>query len=239
MSTIALDNVLQHLTGVRANGKGYKALCPAHDDRQPSLSVDLGKDNCVLLHCHAGCATTDVAMAAGLTMADLFERRRDSNGKGRLVESYAYTDEEADLLYWVHRYANPKDFRQQAANGAWSMEGVRRVLYHLPEAMRAKVDGRVIFVVEGEKDADAINAVGMRTGIGTCGPGGAGKWRSEFTEMLVDAKRVAVVADDDEPGRRHAATGGQLPGGPGGRPPGPLAPGGQRRVRSPRRSPPS
>jgi hypothetical protein len=38
------------------------AKCPAHDDRNPSLSIGevAGK---VLLHCHAGCAQRDVIEA--------------------------------------------------------------------------------------------------------------------------------------------------------------------------------
>ena len=36
-------------------GGGYQSLCPAHDDNKPSLSINEGTDERVLLHCHAGC----------------------------------------------------------------------------------------------------------------------------------------------------------------------------------------
>jgi DNA primase len=35
------------------------------------------------------------------------------------------------------------------------------VLYHLPEVLEAKKQKRVIFLVEGEKDADNLRALGF------------------------------------------------------------------------------
>jgi Protein of unknown function (DUF3987) len=53
-------------------GPGYVALCPAHEDHEPSLSIDEGVDGRALLRCHAGCSTENVIAASGLTMRDLF-----------------------------------------------------------------------------------------------------------------------------------------------------------------------
>jgi len=55
----------------RQCGKGWTARCPAHDDRNPSLSVDAGSGGRVLLHCHAGCSTENIVRALGLEMRDL------------------------------------------------------------------------------------------------------------------------------------------------------------------------
>jgi len=46
--------------------------CPAHDDRDPSLSIAFLPDGRVLVHCHAGCEAASVVAAAGLTMESLF-----------------------------------------------------------------------------------------------------------------------------------------------------------------------
>lgn len=50
------------LGGHRA-GATWMARCPAHDDRNPSLSISEGLDHMVLLYCHAGCDQRDVIAA--------------------------------------------------------------------------------------------------------------------------------------------------------------------------------
>src|SRR6516165_6312567 len=49
--------------GVHKIGTGWVAQCPLHDDQKPSLSISSGKDNKVLVHCHAGCNQRDVFLA--------------------------------------------------------------------------------------------------------------------------------------------------------------------------------
>ncbi|MDP9350275.1 MAG: hypothetical protein M3P51_01850, partial [Chloroflexota bacterium] len=75
MTSKTLQNVLGLLEGVKPNGKGYQALCPAHDDHNPSLSVAEGDDGRVLLKCFAGCSVEEIVAAVGLETRDLFERR--------------------------------------------------------------------------------------------------------------------------------------------------------------------
>ena len=71
-----LGCVLSRLEGVRRCGDGYLALCPAHDDRQPSLSIREGKGGRVLVKCWAGCETQHVISTLGLRWADLFPPRQ-------------------------------------------------------------------------------------------------------------------------------------------------------------------
>jgi hypothetical protein len=66
-----VENLVQRLNAKRS-GKGWKARCPAHNDRTPSLSIDEGEDGCALIHCHAGCDTDDVLAALGMSRRDLF-----------------------------------------------------------------------------------------------------------------------------------------------------------------------
>lgn len=66
-----VQKVLAGLARVGRSGNGWSACCPAHDDRNPSLSISEGDDGRVLLYCHAGCAVADVVGALGLEMADL------------------------------------------------------------------------------------------------------------------------------------------------------------------------
>lgn len=68
-----LEKVLDRLDKVKSAGSGkWKACCPAHDDKNPSLSIGEASDGRVLIHCWAGCETRDVMAAIGLEMRDLF-----------------------------------------------------------------------------------------------------------------------------------------------------------------------
>ncbi|MDA1044828.1 MAG: DUF3987 domain-containing protein, partial [Verrucomicrobia bacterium] len=121
-----------------------------------------------------------------------------------ITAEYNYSDETGALLFQTVRM-EPKSFRQRHRNGGtdwtWNLEGVRRVPYRLPELLEGVKAGRVIFIVEGEKDADRLTAEGM---VATCNPMGAGKWDDSYSALMRGAKRVIVVPDNDQPGRDHA-----------------------------------
>lgn len=194
----------------RRSGSGWQGRCPAHEDRVASLSIGVGRDGRILLNCMAGCATRDILHALGIGWADLFEAElpttspfkpspREPGGAqiiplGREVTSYVYTDEWSRKLFEVVRF-EPKTFRQRKPDGSWGLKGVRRVLYRLPRVLEKVACGETVWIVEGEKDADAIG--------GTTAPMGAGKWRSEYNEPLHHA-HVAIIADRDWPGRVSA-----------------------------------
>jgi hypothetical protein len=67
-----IERVLARLSEVAEQGDGWTALCPAHADQNPSLSIAEGEDGRVLLYCHAGCDVEDIAIAINITMAELF-----------------------------------------------------------------------------------------------------------------------------------------------------------------------
>lgn len=193
--------VLAKLEGVRKTSNGWEALCPVHDDRRASLSVAVGDDERALLDCKVGCAAESVVEAIGLTMQDLFAPRNGS-GRGRIVETYAYIDEHHETLYEVVRYEH-KDFLQRRPDGnggwIWKLGDARRVLYRLPDVTEAVKKGDPVFVVEGEKDVHSLETLGL---VATTNPGGASKWRPEYSESLRGA-RVVIIPDNDEPGRKH------------------------------------
>jgi putative DNA primase/helicase len=163
-----LDRVLSRLQGVRRAGNGWSALCPAHDDQHNSLSVSEGRGGQVLLHCHAGCGIQAIVRAMGLELRDLFppkpERKPKPEPERKIVAVYPYVDESGKVLFEVVRY-EPKAFAQRQPDGnggwVWNLNGVRRVLYKLPDVLRAVQSGETIFIVEGEKDADALCGLGL------------------------------------------------------------------------------
>jgi len=192
-----IERVLDRLDGVRKNGSGFVARCPGHDDNEPSLSVKEGGDGRVLVNCFAGCAAEEVVGAMGLSMPDLFEsaHRNGSNGR-QIAAAYDYTDEAGNLLFQAVRF-EPKDFRQRRPDGnggwTWNLKGMEPVLYRLPEVLRSVEAGKAVFLVEGEKDADRLAALGFAA---TTSPMGAGKWRNSYAETLAGSK-VVIIPDNE------------------------------------------
>ena len=198
-----VDAIIFSGCNARGAGSGHMAQCPAHDDRKESLSISEGESGQALLHCHAGCAVSDIVAAIGLEMSDLFVSRPK-----RMVDVvYRYEYEDGEHAFDVVRLV-PKGFlqRQPGAgdNDKWSTAGIRKVPYRLPSIIEASKRGETIWIVEGEKDVHAIERAG---GIATCNPGGALKWKKEFGEFLSGAARCIVIADKDQgsdTGARHA-----------------------------------
>jgi 5S rRNA maturation endonuclease (ribonuclease M5) len=194
----------------RQHGEQWQACCPAHDDHTPSLSITPAADK-VLVYCHAQCSLDTILAALGLTRRDLFvhgSAHHDSaprNGHRRIVTTYNYVDAHGVLVHQTVRLT-PKAFRQRCPDPKnpggwiWNLEGVEPVLYHLPQVRAAVQHGEPIYVVEGEKDAEALHALGLTA---TCNAMGAGKWRSSYSAALRDAS-VVVLPDNDPPGYQHA-----------------------------------
>lgn len=120
--------------------------------------------------------------------------------RGKFVIVYDYHDERRELLFQVVRYDQPKGFSQRKPlpGGKWDykLNGVRRVLYRLPELLASDPD-EIVFLCEGEKDCDRVRTYGL---IATTVPGGAGKWRKEYAEFLC-GRNVCIPPDNDEAGR--------------------------------------
>src|SRR5262245_22831235 len=124
-----LHLVLSRLPSAREHGKGWQAKCPSHDDQHASLSIGTGTDGRVLLRCHAGCDTSTVVAALGLTMHALFPETRQADEPETVFD---YRDESNVLLFQVVRFSG-KRFRQRRPNGTggyeWNLNGCRRVLF--------------------------------------------------------------------------------------------------------------
>ena len=94
-----LLDALQRL-GLRTKRVGrnkWKAQCPGHHDKNPSLSVTEDTDGKLLLHCHAGCCTEDILRKLGLEWTDLYP-----DAPHRKAESLRWkppSDDTADKAY--------------------------------------------------------------------------------------------------------------------------------------------
>ena len=59
----------------RTGQESYVACCPAHADKNPSMTITEKDDGRVLLHCFAGCSVEEILGSVGLTFDDLFPER--------------------------------------------------------------------------------------------------------------------------------------------------------------------
>jgi len=73
----SIEEFLSRLEGVKkVSNESWMALCPAHDDKNPSLSIQLADDR-ILIHCFAGCSPQTIVRALGLEMKDLFLKEEE------------------------------------------------------------------------------------------------------------------------------------------------------------------
>lgn len=198
--------ILSKLKKAKGNKDKFTSLCPAHNDKESSLSITENK-NKILLHCFAGCSPESIMKSIGLELTALFFESKPVDrvviplSTKKIIAEYSYQDEDGKELYQVVRY-EPKEFRQRhkgiTGEWVWNMDGIRRVLYHLPEILTTYAD--TIYFVEGEKDADKLWEWGQ---VATTSPGGANNWKPEYAQYLA-GKRVVVIPDKDTAGYDYA-----------------------------------
>ena len=120
---------------------------------------------------------------------------QDTYAKPTTVASYNYVDQNGDYLYTAERMSN-KSFYQHR-NGTRGLGGIETTLYKLPDVIAAREAGDTIYLVEGEKDADTLNARGF---VATTNSGGSKAWKKHHAEWLKGASHVVLVPDLDKAG---------------------------------------
>lgn len=123
--------------------------------------------------------------------------------KARTIAIYDYRDAQGTLRYQVLR-KEPKAFVQRRPDGQggwlWNLQGVEPLLYKLPELLETIAAGEDVWIVEGERDVETLARHGA---VATCNSGGCGKFPPAQAVHFRGAT-VTIVADKDEPGRKHA-----------------------------------
>src|SRR5262245_4951750 len=181
------------------------ALSEVTDDEEAAKRLPLIADTAARLRegqpVQGGPALVDLLGACG---DDVVARLGELLGVKikRIVATYDYEDETGVLRSQTVRY-DPKDFKQRRPDRRggwiWDLKGVPRLLYRLPELVKAD-PSQIVFLPEGEKDVDNLRRLGLTA---TTNPMGAEKWRREFNEAL-RGRRVVILPDNDEPGAAHA-----------------------------------
>jgi hypothetical protein len=207
----------------KRGAKGWRTLCPAHDDRDPSLDIDHGKNGGLVACCRVGCSQPAVIAALKQRGIDLGPPREtrakrakpDNSGsitalqrKGwQITREYDYQDEAGQLLYrnvrlelLEHGRRLDKTFRQrkprQRGDG-WteSIGDTRRVPYRLPELVAS--GDQQVHIPEGEKDADRLRSLGL-VATSIANP------RKVDLEVF-RGRSVVIHEDNDQAGRKKAS----------------------------------
>jgi hypothetical protein len=194
---VSVEVILARLTGIqKQKSNEWIALCPGHEDHDPSLLVTRCDDGKVLVHCRAKCFTPMVLRALHLTLADLH---------ADIQAVFDYHRADGTLAYQIVRQQKPGQKKAFSAR-QWSGEGQTyskvppeiRLPYRLPQ-----LAGRThIAYVEGEKCADAVWRVGFPATTHPFGAQGFEQLASRYIQILVEqgVKTLTLMPDHDATG---------------------------------------
>jgi DNA primase len=203
-----------HVHKLQRNREGQATgLCPFHSDSSPSLSVNLQTGLFKCFACGAAgdafafyqklkgvdfpTAVLELGAEAGLT--------DEGPMRQQVVARFNYHDIAGKVLYSKERLEPGRDGRKKEfrffhydSNGKRKFgRGTEPVLYRLPNVLGA----RALIIVEGEAKADFLSRWGL---VATCLDAGA---QSKLTGGMIEQmsrKRIAIIPDNDEPGREYA-----------------------------------
>ena len=178
-----------------------------------SLSVDTRKGIWFDHESNEGGGITKlIARQRGATMesiATILEReygvqRRSQEAltpKKYVEARFDYYGPDGDVVFQVERY-HPKTFRQRRPDGKggwlYNLQGVTQVPYNLVGLIQNP--DAPVYVVEGEKAAEALIALGQ---VATTNAGGSANWKPDINQYF-KGRRCVVLPDNDEAGQKHA-----------------------------------
>ncbi|WP_397546760.1 AAA family ATPase [Rhodothermus marinus] len=193
----------------------WTARCPGHADRNPSLSIALTEDGRVLLHCFAGCDANRVLTSVGLSWRDLAPGESSGDGVASKPPPVLLRQTDFEIrdaggrLIAVHRRMDFSDGTKRLSwltpgpdgklqPGLGGLSPADLPLFGVNRLDRSKP---AVVVVEGEKAADALLALGVNA-VGTV-TGASSTPSDEALRSLLDFERIYLWADKDAPGRQH------------------------------------
>ena len=89
----------------RGKRDSYMARCPAHDDKSPSLTLDIGRNGQPVFHCFAGCSQHEVLEA--LEYRGLWSPK----GEKRKEDVCPYTASQIEYYLWFYMVAKAGEKR--------------------------------------------------------------------------------------------------------------------------------
>lgn len=192
--------------GGEVSGREILAPGPNHSAKDRSLSIKLDADapDGFVVHSFAGddalTCKDHVRGKLGIPWTPNGRAAFSGREKASKAAEYVYQLEDGTPYLRVKRTADKKFYQQHWTGSAWENGAPTgpKIPYRLPELLQAEHDA--VLIVEGEKDADRLAALGF---IATTNAGGAEKWSSDLDQYF-QGREVFIFPDNDDPGRRHA-----------------------------------
>lgn len=197
-----INDFLSRLEKVEGGQDQWKARCPAHPDKNPSLSIGLADDGKILINCFRGCSTEQITGAMGLSLSDLYMEppKQTTSCSGRATKEAEYLYAGGKLKKVKYRNADGSKFCSwlHKEGNAWvkGRKGISPGLYQSTSELP-----KVVFLVEGEKDVDNLASAGWPAA--TLPDGSQSKWTPEY-DAAFSGKRVLILPDHDESGMKYA-----------------------------------
>lgn len=215
--------------------KGDKciAFCPLHPEGNASITICYDKFNeKTLIECSEGCSVLEILDKVGLTLEDLCER---GSARKNIDEIYSYTDEEGNELYQRVKYKDGKFsvrrvigkdvvyglkggeyYETFTGSGEWSKKEkinekvkvfpeAQQVIYNLPQVVNAINKGETVFIVQGEKNVEALKEFGLTGTTNLYIPSKEflkANWKENYNQYFKEAK-VVLIANYHKTGVMH------------------------------------
>lgn len=215
MTTPSLELILSLLEAVKKSGhEKWLARCPAHDDHNPSLSIGIGDNGQVLLHCFSGCDFDAIVTALGLEPKDLWpdaglspEKLQQARLEARVKALERKQQENERRLDALERMARCQDHisynrlldRTPAAREWWHGEGIDNesiTRYNLGYCPRCPTDydGRASYTIPVVNGGQLLN---IRHRIK--GANGGDKYRPHMAGLSVALFNLDLINEWPDP----------------------------------------
>jgi hypothetical protein len=215
-----LDEVAQHF-GKKVQkdrgGRYVKIPGPGHSDADDGLKVRLNeKGDDFVVHSFndpkEAWAEAKDWLREQLDKPAFLKGKKNGNGNGKgggqltHIADYIYQNADTSFHTLVKKYLDErgkKTFRQHKLEESKWVTGKPagpKIPYKLPQLIKTPVSIPIYFV-EGEKDADTLETIGL---VGTTASEGAGaEWDDAMTQYFA-GRTVIIIPDADTIGRAHA-----------------------------------
>lgn len=219
LKTVSAAELSGKLHGREVSPGQFMALCPAHNDTNPSLAISERKGS-IVFHCFAGCNYKSISQALKRQGISLSGNRKVGKGQGlpKGIESewrgkkfaaiYKYKNENGEIIGYVVRYESKTGEKEvipyfKKEEDHWKT-GYKykdnRPLYNL-DKIATTPEEETIYIVEGEKCCDALEALDITA---TTSPGGSNA-PSKADWSPISGHNIVIWPDNDRAGATYAA----------------------------------